>query len=157
MQRMQVEIQLPVITVGGTNGKGSTCAMLESILRVAAIAPACTARRTSSLQRARAHSGIECDDRLLCEASRGRGGAGRAPLTYFEYGTLAAFWIFAREKVDALVLEVGLGGRLDAVNASTTDCAVLTSVGIDHVDFLGPTANRSGARRRASSAPAARR
>src|SRR5205807_7405328 len=58
-------------------------------------------------------------------------------LTYFEFGTLAALWLFARENLDAVVLEVGLGGRLDAVNAVDADCAVLTSVGIDHVEYLG--------------------
>src|SRR6185436_8278232 len=59
-------------------------------------------------------------------------------LTYFEYGTLGALWLFARERLDVVVLEIGLGGRLDAVNAIDADCAILTSVGIDHVDYLGP-------------------
>src|SRR5204862_505563 len=63
---------------------------------------------------------------------------GDTPLTYFEYGTLGALWLFARERVEVMVLEVGLGGRLDAVNVIDADCAVLTSVGIDHVDYLGP-------------------
>jgi dihydrofolate synthase / folylpolyglutamate synthase len=66
------------------------------------------------------------------------------PLTYFEYGTLGALWLFARERVEAAVLEVGLGGRLDAVNIIDADCAVLTSVGIDHVDFLGSTREEIG-------------
>ena len=134
--RMQIRSQCPIITVGGTNGKGSTCAMLESILRGGAphgalhLAPPC------SLQRARTHRRRRS---RRCGA-RGRfrsGGArGDTPLTYFEYGTLAALWLF--RDVEIAVLEVGLGGRLDAVNVLDASCAVLTSVDIDHVDYLGP-------------------
>ncbi len=83
-------------------------------------------------------NGSEADDAALCEAfaavERARG---TIPLTYFEFGTLAAFFLFSREKLDAAILEVGLGGRLDAVNAVDADCSVLTSIGIDHVEFLG--------------------
>ena len=71
-------------------------------------------------------------------ATPGDGGA-PTPLTYFEFGTLAALWLFARAELDALVLEVGLGGRLDAVNVVDADVAVLTSVAIDHIDYLGST------------------
>ena len=138
--RMNLKVEVPVITVAGTNGKGSTCAMLESILR-------CGGYRTGLYtsphlirynERVRI-AGTEADDDLLAagfeavEAARGD-----TPLTYFEYGTLAALWAFERERVEAAILEVGLGGRLDAVNIVDADCAVLTSVGIDHVDFLGP-------------------
>src|SRR5207237_1258087 len=81
----------------------------------------------------------EAEDAALCEGFAAVERARRdTPLTYFEYGTLAALWVFARNALDAAVLEVGLGGRLDAVNAINADCAVLTSVGIDHVDYLGP-------------------
>ena len=140
MQRMKLRVPHPVITVGGTNGKGSTCAMLESILRAAGYRTGLYSSPHLVRYNERVRiSGNDCDDYLLCEGfaavEAARGGTS---LTYFEYGTLAAFWIFEREKVDALVLEVGLGGRLDAVNAIDADCAVLTSVGIDHVDFLGP-------------------
>ena len=92
-----------------------------------------------ALQRARARSrASRLDDALLCEAFAAVEQArGEVPLTYFEFGTLAAFWIFSREKIETAVLEVGLGGRLDAVNVLDPDCAVLTSVGIDHVDYLG--------------------
>lgn len=83
-------------------------------------------------------AGREAGDEALAEAFAAVENArGSVPLTYFEFGTLAAFWRFAREKLDALVLEVGLGGRLDAVNVLDADCAVLTSIGIDHVEFLG--------------------
>jgi len=83
-------------------------------------------------------AGLEVQDSPLCEAfAQVEKVRGQTPLTYFEFGTLAALWLFARENLDAVVLEVGLGGRLDAVNAVDSDCAVLTSVGIDHVEYLG--------------------
>ncbi len=145
--RMGVRFRCPVITVSGTNGKGSTCAMLEAILRAAGYR---TALYTSPHlvrynERVRV-AGREADDAALCEAfeavERARGDT---PLTYFEYGTLGAFWLFAREDPEAAVLEVGLGGRLDAVNAVDPDCALLTSVDIDHVDYLGGTRESIGA------------
>ena len=139
-KRLKIELRCPVITVGGTNGKGSTCAMLESILR-------CAGYRTGLYtsphlvrynERVRI-AGKDADDEALAEGFEAVEAArGETPLTYFEYGTLAAFWVFAQQKIEAAVLEVGLGGRLDAVNIVDSDCAVLTSVGIDHVDFLGP-------------------
>jgi len=138
--RMKVRLQGPVITVGGTNGKGSTCAMLESILRAGGYR---TGLYTSPHlvrynERVRV-AGVELEDAPLCEAfaavEQARAGV---PLTYFEFGTLAAFRIFSQQNVEIAVLEVGLGGRLDAVNVLDPDCAVLTSVGIDHVDYLGP-------------------
>ena len=138
LHRMTLRLECPVITVGGTNGKGSTCAMLESILRAGG-------RRTGLYtsphllrynERVRI-SGQEADDALLCQGfdavERARGDT---RLTYFEFGTLAAFWVF--QDVEVAILEVGLGGRLDAVNVLDADCAVLTSVGIDHIDWLGP-------------------
>jgi dihydrofolate synthase / folylpolyglutamate synthase len=139
-RRMNVSLACPVITVGGTNGKGSVCAMLESMLRAGGYR---TGLYTSPhLERYHERvrlAGAEASDEALCasfdavEAARGD-----LPLTYFEYGTLGALWLFAREGIEAAVLEVGLGGRLDAVNIIDADCAVLTSVGIDHVDYLGP-------------------
>jgi dihydrofolate synthase/folylpolyglutamate synthase len=144
--RMKLAQECPVITVGGTNGKGSTCAMLEAILR-------CGGYRTGLYtsphllrynERVRI-AGAEAHDEALCAAfaavERSRG---ETPLTYFEYGTLAALQLFAGASVEALILEVGLGGRLDAVNVVDPDCAVLTSVGIDHVDYLGSTREAIG-------------
>jgi dihydrofolate synthase/folylpolyglutamate synthase len=139
--RLKIELQCPVITVAGTNGKGSTCAMLESILRAAGYR---TGLYTSPHllrynERVRV-AGVEATDEALAdsfavvEAARGD-----VALTYFEFGTLAALYHFSREKIEAAILEVGLGGRLDAVNVVDPDCAVLTSVGIDHVDYLGST------------------
>jgi dihydrofolate synthase/folylpolyglutamate synthase len=136
----------PVLTVAGTNGKGSTCALLESILRAAGYRTGLYTsphlRRYNERVRI---GGQEVDDDSLCEAfaavEAARAGA---PLTYFEFGTLAAFSLFTKERIDAAILEVGLGGRLDAVNVVDADCAVLTSVGIDHVEFLGATREEIG-------------
>jgi dihydrofolate synthase/folylpolyglutamate synthase len=136
---MGIKLGCPIVTVGGTNGKGSTCALLESILRAGGIR---TGLYTSPHlvrynERVRI-AGAELDDTALCEAFAAVEQARRrVALTYFEFGTLAAFWLFARQKIEAAILEVGLGGRLDAVNVLDADCAVLTSVAIDHVDYLG--------------------
>jgi dihydrofolate synthase/folylpolyglutamate synthase len=144
--RLGARLSCPVFTVGGTNGKGSTCAMLESVLRAAGYR---TGLYTSPHllhynERVRLH-GVEAGDASLCEAfaavEHARGGVA---FTYFEFGTLAAIWLFARSRLDAVILEVGLGGRLDAVNAIDADCSVLTSVGIDHVEFLGGTRESIG-------------
>jgi dihydrofolate synthase/folylpolyglutamate synthase len=138
--RMRVKLDCPVVTVGGTNGKGSTCAILESILRAGGYrAGLYTSPHLVRYNERVRIAGAEADDAALAgsfeavEAARGE-----TPLTYFEYGTLAALWLFQERKVEAAVLEVGLGGRLDAVNVVDADCAVLTSVDIDHVDYLGP-------------------
>ena len=139
LARLRVRLECPVITVGGTNGKGSTCALAESILRAAGMR---TALYTSPHlvrynERVRI-AGTEADDAALCEAFVAVEAERKSvPLTYFEFGTLAALWLFAREKPEAAILEVGLGGRLDAVNVIDPDCAVVTSIGIDHVEYLG--------------------
>ncbi|MSP97445.1 MAG: bifunctional tetrahydrofolate synthase/dihydrofolate synthase [Betaproteobacteria bacterium] len=139
--RLGVSAACPVFIVGGTNGKGSTCAMLESILR-------CAGYRTGLYtsphllrynERVRIDSRQTPDDALCAAFQAVEHARGETPLTYFEYGTLAAAWLFAREPLDAWILEVGLGGRLDAVNVFDADCAVLTSIDMDHMDYLGPT------------------
>ena len=146
---LDAPLSCPVITVTGTNGKGSTCAMLESILRCAGYRVGLyTSPHLLRFNERIRICGVEVgDDDLLRafhavedarEATHGPGGA-PVTLTYFEFGTLTAFWLFARANLDALVLEVGLGGRLDAVNIVDADVAVLTSVAIDHADYLGPT------------------
>jgi dihydrofolate synthase/folylpolyglutamate synthase len=139
-QRMQADLACPAISVAGTNGKGSCCAMLEAMLRAGGYK---TGLYTSPhLERYNERvriAGAEASDAALSESFDAVEAArGSIALTYFEYGTLAALWLFARERIEAAVLEVGLGGRLDAVNIVDADCAVLTSVGIDHVDYLGP-------------------
>jgi dihydrofolate synthase/folylpolyglutamate synthase len=146
LQRLKIKIECPIITVGGTNGKGSTCAMLESILQAGGYR---TGLYTSPHllrynERVRI-AGREADDEALCDAFAAVESArGDVPLTYFEFATLAAFVLFSKANLDAAVLEVGLGGRLDAVNATDPDCAVLTSIGIDHVEYLGDTREAIG-------------
>ena len=140
-RRLDLRLDCPVITVGGTNGKGSTCAMLESILHAAGVRTALYTSPHLLRYNERVRIGArEVADADLCEAfaavERARDGV---TLTYFEYGTLAAGWLFAREAPGAVILEVGLGGRLDAVNAFDPDVAVLTGIGIDHVEYLGGT------------------
>jgi dihydrofolate synthase / folylpolyglutamate synthase len=137
--RMKIELRCPVITVGGTNGKGSTCAMLEAILGAAGYRTGLyTSPHLVSYNERVRIAGAQAGDDALCEGFEAvelaRGGVS---LTYFEFGTLAALHVFAASSLDCLILEVGLGGRLDAVNAVDADCAILTSVGIDHVDYLG--------------------
>jgi dihydrofolate synthase / folylpolyglutamate synthase len=138
--RMNTRMPCPVVTVAGTNGKGSTCALLEAILRAAGYRTGLYSSPHLVRYNERVRiSGLELEDQPLCEAFDAVENArGEIPLTYFEYGTLAALWIFAQQEIEAAILEVGLGGRLDAVNVLDADCAVLTSVDIDHVDYLGP-------------------
>ncbi|HXF67116.1 MAG TPA: bifunctional tetrahydrofolate synthase/dihydrofolate synthase [Burkholderiales bacterium] len=129
----------PVITVGGTNGKGSVCAMLEAILYHAGYRVGCYTsphllRYNERVRVARAEASDSDLARAFAAVERARAGV---PLTYFEYGTLAAVRLFAEQRVEVAVLEVGLGGRLDAVNAFDPDCAVVTTVDIDHVEYLG--------------------
>ncbi len=129
-----------VITVGGTNGKGSCVAMLAGILgaagyRVGAYTSPHMLRYTERIR----IDGREVDASRMCEAfERVDRARGDVALTYFEFGTLAAFSVFMDADLDVAVLEVGLGGRLDAVNLLDPDVAMITSVGIDHVDWLGP-------------------
>ncbi|MCM2308620.1 MAG: bifunctional tetrahydrofolate synthase/dihydrofolate synthase [Sulfuritalea sp.] len=129
----------PVILVGGTNGKGSTCAMLERILLAAGyrVGLYSSPHLLHYNERVRVN-GIAVDDDGLCAAfARVEQARGDAALTYFEFGTLAAWEVFAAAGVDAIVLEVGLGGRLDATNIYEPACAVVTGVDLDHMDFLG--------------------
>lgn len=129
----------PTIHVAGTNGKGSVCAMLESILdragyRVGLYTSPHLLRYNERVRIARAEAR---DGDLVRAFAAVEAARGDVPLTYFEFGTLAAVWLFADAGVDVAVLEVGLGGRLDAVNVFDADCAVVVSVDIDHVEFLG--------------------
>jgi dihydrofolate synthase/folylpolyglutamate synthase len=146
LRALGIELGCPIFTVGGTNGKGSTCAMLASILGCAGYRVGLYTSPHLLRYNERVHlCGREAGDAALCEAFEAVDRArGNIALTYFEYGTLAAAWLFARERLDAVVLEVGLGGRLDAVNVFDADCAVLTSIAIDHVDYLGDTREAIG-------------
>jgi len=135
-----------VIAVGGTNGKGSTCAMLEAILLAAGYRVGCyTSPHLLRYNERVRIDGRELDDVPLAEAFAAVESArGETSLTYFEHGTLAAWYAFSREPLDVIVLEVGLGGRLDAVNAIDPDCAIVTGVAMDHMDFLGDTREKIG-------------
>jgi len=152
--------------VGGTNGKGSVCAMLESILHAAGYKVGCYTsphllhynervriekKQTSDaelcatfekIEQARKWQGADTPIPTPTLPLKGRGQSSESidvPLTYFEFGTLAAMQCFIAHKVDVAILEVGLGGRLDAVNVFDADCAVVTCVDIDHTDYLGGT------------------
>jgi dihydrofolate synthase/folylpolyglutamate synthase len=135
-----------VITVGGTNGKGSTCAMLEAMLRAAGyrVGLYTSPHLLRYNERVRIDA-QEVNDQKLCAAFASVEQA-RAdiPLTYFEYGTLAAWVVFSQEPLDVIILEVGLGGRLDAVNVFEPDCAIVTGVAMDHMDYLGDTREAIG-------------
>jgi len=138
---MDVSITCPVLTVTGTNGKGSTCALLESILIAAGHRTGLyTSPHLLAYNERVRIDGVEAtDDALVASFNAVEDARAGVALTYFEYGTLAALWLFARAKLAAAVLEVGLGGRLDAVNVVDADVAVVTSIDLDHMDYLGPT------------------
>lgn len=129
----------PLITVAGTNGKGSVVAMLEAIALAAGLKVCSyTSPHIFHYSERIKVNAKPVDDEVLCEAfERIDQARSDVTLTYFEFGTLAAVDIFFREKPDLVILEVGLGGRLDAVNIMDADVSVLTSIAIDHVDWLG--------------------
>ncbi|GLZ23408.1 bifunctional folylpolyglutamate synthase/dihydrofolate synthase [Stutzerimonas stutzeri] len=128
-----------VVTVTGTNGKGSTCAFIASLLNAQGLKVGSYSSPHLLRYNERVLlSGREASDAELCEAfAVVEAARGEISLTYFEIGTLAAFWLFERAGLDAVVLEVGLGGRLDAVNIVDADLAVITNIGLDHADWLG--------------------
>ena len=139
-RRMALRFDCPVITVAGTNGKGSTCAMLEAICLQAGWR---TAVYTSPHlvhfeERCRLHGEIARAADLVPHFEAVEAARGDVSLTYFEFTTLAILRCMAAAQPDVAILEVGLGGRLDAVNIIDADCAVITSVDLDHMDFLGP-------------------
>lgn len=132
-------VSYPVITVAGTNGKGSTVAHLASLLHALGVrAGAFTSPHLVSYnERIRIDGAAVSDAQLIATFERIEAARGTTTLTFFEYNTLAALVTFAAQRVDAAVLEVGLGGRLDATNLVDADVAVLCSVGLDHRDWLG--------------------
>mgnify|MGYP000983736696 FL=1 len=130
-----------VITVTGTNGKGSTCAFVAALLQAQGLKVGVyTSPHLLRYNERVQLNGVEATDQQLCEAFAALdAGRGEISLTYFEMGTLAAFWLFERAQLDVVVLEVGLGGRLDTVNVVDADLALVTSIGVDHADYLGNT------------------
>ena len=143
-RRMALKFDCPVITVAGTNGKGSTCAMLEAVALQAGYR---TGVYTSPHlvhfeERCRVHGDIVNAAELIAhfvavESARTQNGD-EVSLTYFEFTTLAILRLMSHARLDVAILEVGLGGRLDATNVIDADCAVITSIDIDHTEFLGP-------------------
>ncbi|TAM00907.1 MAG: bifunctional tetrahydrofolate synthase/dihydrofolate synthase [Paraburkholderia sp.] len=149
-EALQLEFACPIFTVGGTNGKGSTCAILETILLKAGYHVGChtSPHLLAFNERARIDGNEASDADLLehfeaVEAAR-LSLAQPVSLTYFEFTTLAIMHLFASRGLDAVILEVGLGGRLDAVNVLDTDCAIVTSIDIDHTQYLGDTREKIG-------------
>ncbi len=146
----RLELQRParhVITVAGTNGKGSTCHAVEQLL----LGSGHTVGTTLSPhidrfnERIRLH-GQELSDAEICQAFAAVEAArGDLTLTYFEYSTIAALWVFSQAKLDFAVLEIGLGGRLDAFNVIDADTAIITTIGFDHQELLGDTLDAIGA------------
>jgi dihydrofolate synthase/folylpolyglutamate synthase len=139
--RLGVVLTCPVITVGGTNGKGSTCALLECMLRAGGyrVGAYTSPHLLHYNERVRVDAADATNDALLEAFAAVESARLTTPLTYFEFGTLATLWLLARAELDVAVLEVGLGGRLDAVNVVDADVAIVTTVAIDHVDYLGTT------------------
>jgi len=131
--------RFPAIQIAGTNGKGSTAAMTESILRVAGFKTGLfTSPHLSRFTERIRIGGVECDGERLA-AIDARVVATGVPLTYFEVATALAFVLMAEEEVDVAVLETGLGGRLDAVTTCQPLATAITSIGLDHTDYLGTT------------------
>lgn len=147
---MTLNLDCVVITVGGTNGKGSTCAFLEAIFIQAGyrVGLYTSPHLKRFNERVRVNGEVVSDAALIeqfeaVEAAR----TNFSPpvlLTYFEFSTLAALRLFAHAELDVVILEVGMGGRLDAVNAIDADCAVITSIDLDHMAYLGTTREQIG-------------
>lgn len=128
-----------VITVGGTNGKGSTVALLEGMLRAAGYRTGCytSPHLVHYNERVRIDGVNAADEDLVASFERIEAARGTIAQTYFEFGTLAAIDLMARAGVDVAILEVGLGGRLDAVNIIDADAVVITTIDLDHQAWLG--------------------
>jgi dihydrofolate synthase/folylpolyglutamate synthase len=139
-ERMALRFECVVITVAGTNGKGSTCAMLESIASQAGWRTGVysSPHLVHFEERCRIDGAAVAEAELLPHFEAVEAARGDVSLTYFEFTTLAIMRCMAASKLDLAILEVGLGGRLDAVNVIDADCAIVTSVDLDHMDFLGP-------------------
>jgi dihydrofolate synthase/folylpolyglutamate synthase len=145
-ERMNLQFECPVIMVAGTNGKGSTCAMLESILLHAGYRVGLYIKPhfLDFNERARLNGEMATDAMLVEAFNYVEAQRGDVSLTYFEFTTLAIMHLISKAGVDVAILEVGLGGRLDAVNVVDADVAIVTSIDIDHKDYLGDTREEIG-------------
>lgn len=144
---LKLQFDCPVITVGGTNGKGSTCAMLESMLLQGGyhVGLYTSPHLIRFNERARVDGEMLTDDAFCTSFAAVEAVRGEVSLTYFEFTTLAILHYFAGAGLDVVILEVGLGGRLDAVNIIDADVAIVTSVDLDHIEYLGDTREKIGA------------
>lgn len=133
------QFECPLIMVAGTNGKGSVISLLEFMASAAGLSVCCyTSPHITHYNERIKISGENIDDESLCQAfERIDQVRGEIALTYFEFGTLAAIDLFMSAKPDLVIMEIGLGGRLDAVNVMEPDVSVITSIAIDHTDWLG--------------------
>lgn len=144
-EALNLRFTCPVITVGGTNGKGSICAMLERILEGAGYRVGChtSPHLLQFNERARINAQMVDDEQLLSHFAAVEAARLSLPvpvsLTYFEFTTLAILHLFAHAALDVVILEVGMGGRLDAVNIIDADCAIVSSIDLDHMAYLGTT------------------
>ena len=143
---LQLKPNFPIITVAGTNGKGSVCAMLNHIYTAAGYRVGCYTSPHLVRYNERVCINLKpiSDDELCAAFAAVEAARGNVGLTYFEMGTLAAMWHFCRQQLDVVILEVGLGGRLDAVNIFEPSCAIVTAVDLDHVEYLGDTREKIG-------------
>lgn len=143
---MALKLDAVSIVVGGTNGKGSTCAMLESILLAAGYRVGCytSPHLMQFNERARINGEPASDEQLIEQLEAVDAARGDTSLTWFEFTTLAILRLFEHSSLDVVVLEVGLGGRLDAVNIIDADCAIVTCIDIDHAEYLGDTREAIG-------------
>lgn len=140
-QRLQLTPTCPVFVVAGTNGKGSICALLSTMLRAAGfrVGTYTSPHLLRYNERVRIDMEEASDTAICAGLAAVEQARGDISLTYFEFGTLAAVACFMQAEVDVMVLEVGLGGRLDAVNVFDADCAIISSIDLDHQDWLGDT------------------
>jgi len=137
--RMQLALKVPVITVAGTNGKGSTCAMLEAIYLQAGYKTGVytSPHLVQFEERCRLQGESPPAAQFASAFEQVEQARGEVSLTYFEFSTLAILKMMAETDLDVVILEVGLGGRLDAVNLVDADCAIITSIDLDHTALLG--------------------
>ncbi|MFA7669341.1 MAG: Mur ligase family protein, partial [Burkholderiaceae bacterium] len=136
-QRLNLTLPCVRIAVGGTNGKGSTCAMLEAIYLAAGyrVGTYTSPHLIRYNERIRVDGEQASDTDIVEQFARIDAARGDITLSYFEFSTLAAMLLFESRKVDLAILEIGLGGRLDAVNMLDADCAIITSVDLDHMQY----------------------
>src|SRR5450432_2819515 len=133
--------RIPVITVAGTNGKGSVSAYCAAIMSAAGyrVGTFTSSHLRDYQERIRIHDRLVRSDELIAAFEKIEAARGSVALTFFEFNALAALLIFDSAALDAWVLEIGMGGRLDAVNVVDPDVAVVTSIGFDHQEYLGTT------------------